>query len=78
MNYYYYLHYCCCLLLVHAHLLHVGGELLGLVSADGGLVPAGHLSDGLLQELSQLQLSSQTLPLLLLLRDTHTHTHTRC
>lgn len=51
------------------YLLHVSGEALGLVLRQSlGLVSARHLGDGLLEELGQLQLGSETLLLLLLLQ----------
>lgn len=55
--------------MVKLYLLDIRGELLGLVLGQRlGLVPAGHLGDGLLEELSQLQLSCQAFLLLLLLK----------
>ena len=51
------------------YLLHVSGEALRLVLRQSlGLIPACHLSNGLLEELGQLQLSSKALLLLLFLQ----------
>lgn len=52
------------------YLLYIGGEALRLVLCQSlGLVPLGHFCYGLLEEFSQLQLSSQTLLLLLFLKE---------